>query len=87
MYEMVIEVVINIFIEKDLRNEVNILILTITIRLIRMNLKRWKMCKKSTIKVGIYCCGYEKKDFFWMKKYSFNYICIYELVVDNTSQL
>ncbi len=40
MCEMVIEVVINIFIEKDLRNEVNILILTITIRLIRMNLKR-----------------------------------------------
>ena len=38
MCEMVIEVVINILIEKDLRNEVNILILTITIRLIRMNL-------------------------------------------------
>lgn len=37
MCEMVIEVVFNIFIGKDLRNEVNILILTITIGLIRMN--------------------------------------------------
>jgi hypothetical protein len=37
MCEIVLEVVIDIFIEKNLRNKVNILILTITIKLIGMN--------------------------------------------------